>query len=374
MDLVREGRATPKDRAARDSAAKEAPDADRVWDGAPKLAARLAQRAGELVSISAAVGKGVIAEPDKFIAAAKTPGETLGALAGADTPEATFTTRLEYFAQVEHVVRMFEGVRSRLLDPGLISDARSSGGNREILAMADALTKEESLRQGVEGALRHLLGAQSAGGCPPKRALAAFVRAGSTWGYGEMSARLLDAALGSGLTADTARAQAARAAIGADVVASEWRALGDTHPIAQLGTMRGIVARGGAEDPPTPHQTLDLRIPGSPFLIYEPSKILRGTGATLEAGLTTSLVRAYETVRRGVGPGPVTGGGERPAESVRLVVREDDGPGRVAGYALDPPPTPAHVIAGGRHVWRRAVETPDLWGAAGDSEIGRAHV
>lgn len=337
-----------------------------MWDRAPKLAARLAERAAEFVSIDAAVSETVIAAPEEFVAVAKRPGETLEAVAGARTPETIFSARLEFFAQVERVVRMFEEVRGRLLDPGLISDARSSGRNREVLAMADSLANEENLRRGVEGALRHLLSAQGAGSCPPKPALAAFIRVGNAWGYGEMSARLLDSALGPGLAADTARAQAARAAIGADVVADEWRTLGDAHPIAKLGTLRGIVARGAGDAPaPSPHQEIDLRVSGPPPLMYEPTKILRGNGATLEAGLTTSLVRAYETVRRGVGPGPVTGGAGRPAVSVRLVVREDDGPGRVAGYALDPPPTPAHVVAGGRHVWRSAVETPELWGAAG---------
>jgi hypothetical protein len=136
--------------------------------------------------------------------------------------------------------------------------------------------------------------------------------------------------------------------------------------------MRGITARSeDTERERAPRQVIDLRIPRAAPLMYEPTRLLRGGRATLDAGLTTSLVRTYETVRRGVGRG-VTGGAGRPVESVRVALREDDGTPRTAGYALDPPPTPAHVIAGGRHVWRTAVETPDLWGAAGDESVPRA--
>lgn len=341
------------------------------WDGAPKLAARLEKRAGELAAFSESLGSATATPPPSLAAGvnlARVPAVILSRPGGDQETE--FERRLEFCAAVTAAVDALERAGAELLTPAAISAVSSR--STELAAQTAALVGEGSFRDKVEGALGHLTRRGAEGSLAPDTALSIYAHVGRRTGLSWWSALMLDQALPPGDFAS--RAHAAWISLGC--APDDFRVR--NHPISSLGTIRDLVPRGKPIAPdalPLGRQSIDVTGVGTPrtHVMYDPDPLLRNAaaGAPISSGLTTKLVGAYRTVLET----PVTkvGGGESAARvGAAVVITEDGRTYRAAGRALDPAPSPAHVFAMGRLLWARTGEAPGFWGPAGnDPDVPR---
>jgi hypothetical protein len=352
-----------------------------VWGRARKLGERLLERGRELGVLEGQMGLergGGTLAPDAIGLAERCLAAAERVEDGADV----FEWRLRFCATAELCVVELERARARV--PALYGGLASSDVGTRAAGALESVVGEKHLRAGVEGGLRHLVSAQARASTPPaaRKATVAFETVGDELGYTAAAARLLDETLPRDELGDTLRARAARGAIGARPVAAEWRRLADQTPIATMGTLRGLYPAGERHDVNAlagPHQAWNVsHARASPHIMYDASPLFRGRGAepaTVDAGVSRALIETYASVLEA--PGAKNGGGggasvEPPAPGTRTFLSEDGGRSfRAAGRALDPPPTPAHVIARNRRVWEAAISRPDAWDAAADPAAPR---